>query len=108
MEAHRRAIALHEDAAELFDRLYQADKSRAARERAQRAREMLRLALSRAGRSGAGWGCGLHGSHGAGRDPVVPRMDFAEAESAPRSIGFWPDDAARASLVTLITVICSG
>jgi hypothetical protein len=45
IEAHRRAITLHEDAAILFDRLHQSGRSRDARERAERAREMLRLAL---------------------------------------------------------------
>jgi hypothetical protein len=45
IEAHRRAITLHEDAAILFDRLHQSGKSRDARQRAERAREMLRLAL---------------------------------------------------------------
>jgi len=45
IEAHRRAIKLHEDAAILFDRLHQTGKSRDARQRAQRAREMVHLAL---------------------------------------------------------------
>jgi hypothetical protein len=46
IEAHRRAIKMHEDAVRLFDRLQQTEKSRAARKRAERAREMLRNALA--------------------------------------------------------------
>lgn len=45
IKAHRRAITLHEDAAVLFDRFHLAGNSRDARQRAERAREMLRLAL---------------------------------------------------------------
>ena len=45
IEAHRRAITLHEDAVILFDRFRQTGKSRDARERAERAREMLHLAF---------------------------------------------------------------
>ena len=45
IEAHRRAIKLHEDAVILFDRFHQAGKSRSAGERVEHAREMLRLAL---------------------------------------------------------------
>jgi hypothetical protein len=44
------AIKMHEDAVRLLDRLHQTEKSRAARERAERAREMLRNALAGAGR----------------------------------------------------------
>lgn len=44
LEAHRRAIKLHEDAAILFERFHQTDASRHARQRAECAREMLRLA----------------------------------------------------------------
>ena len=46
IEAHKRAIKLHEDAVILFDRLHKDGKSLSARERAERAREMLRLALT--------------------------------------------------------------
>jgi hypothetical protein len=45
LEAHRRAIKRHEDAVILFVRFHQTAKSRDARQRAERAREMLRLAL---------------------------------------------------------------
>jgi hypothetical protein len=46
IEAHRRAISMHEDAVILFDKLHQTEKSARARERAAGAREMLRLALT--------------------------------------------------------------
>jgi hypothetical protein len=45
IEAHRRAIKMHEDAVILFDRLHQTGSAN-ARERAERAREMLRQALA--------------------------------------------------------------
>ncbi|HWI01155.1 MAG TPA: hypothetical protein VNT27_12560 [Propionibacteriaceae bacterium] len=54
IEAHRRAIKMHEDAVRLFDRLHQTEKSRAARERADRAREMLRDALAEQAEADAG------------------------------------------------------
>ena len=53
IEAHRRAITLDEDAAELFDGLHQTEKSHAARERAERARNTLRRALAEQAESGA-------------------------------------------------------
>jgi hypothetical protein len=46
IEAHRRAIKVHEDAVILFDRFHQTGKSLRARERAERARELLRQALA--------------------------------------------------------------
>jgi hypothetical protein len=45
IEAHRRAIKLHEDAVIFFDRFHQTGRSRDARQRVERAREMLHLAL---------------------------------------------------------------
>jgi hypothetical protein len=45
IEARRRAITCHEDAAILFDQCRQTDKAHVARQRAERARGMLRLAL---------------------------------------------------------------
>ena len=47
IDAHRRAITIHEEAVILFDQLRQEGKSARALERAARAREMLRLAQSR-------------------------------------------------------------
>lgn len=52
IKAHRRAITVHEDAVILFDRFHQTEKSRAARQRGQRAREMLRLALVEQAKAG--------------------------------------------------------
>jgi hypothetical protein len=41
-------------------------------------------------------GCGLHGLHGAGREPpVVTRKDSAEVESPATEYRFGRDDAAR-------------
>jgi uncharacterized protein (DUF1778 family) len=51
IEAHQRAIKIHRDAVTLFDRLDET-KSAGARERAERAREMLRLALGEQEESG--------------------------------------------------------
>jgi hypothetical protein len=45
IEAHLRAVALHETAARIFDRQEQTESAASARRRAQRAREMLDLAL---------------------------------------------------------------
>ena len=45
IEAHRRAIKMHQDAVILFDWLYQTGKTAKAPERAERARPMLRQAL---------------------------------------------------------------
>ena len=46
IEAHRRAINLQESSAIMFDRVHQTAKSRNARQRADHAREKLRLALA--------------------------------------------------------------
>jgi putative ubiquitin-RnfH superfamily antitoxin RatB of RatAB toxin-antitoxin module len=46
IEAHRRAIKMHEDAVILFDRFHQTSKSLRARERVEHARELLRQALA--------------------------------------------------------------
>jgi hypothetical protein len=46
IEAHRRAIKMHEDAVILFDRFHQTGKSLRARERVEHARELLRQALA--------------------------------------------------------------
>ena len=46
IEAHRRAINLQESSAIAFDRVHQTAKSRNARQRADHAREKLRLALA--------------------------------------------------------------
>lgn len=52
IEAHRRAIKMHEDAVILFDRFHQTGKSLRARERVERARELLRQALAEQGKLG--------------------------------------------------------
>jgi uncharacterized protein involved in propanediol utilization len=46
IEVHRRAINLQESSAIMFDRVHQTAKSRNARQRADHAREKLRLALA--------------------------------------------------------------
>jgi hypothetical protein len=54
IDAHRRAITMHKDAATLFDRLHQPDRAGAALQRAEHARELLRQAIAEQAQAGAG------------------------------------------------------
>jgi hypothetical protein len=46
IEAHKRAIELHEQAAAIFDRLRYEERAQNARERAERTRQLLQQALA--------------------------------------------------------------